>query len=396
MSIMSDIRGFTLVEMLVVMTFFVIVIAVSGEAINVVSRNVSQQSKMSESNIEGALGLELMRHDLASAGYGLPWSFSNSITYSEVDSTVSAQEAVAATRNDAPNGIPKAITGINNYSSTDNHVIITGTDYLVVRSQSVALTQAGKKWTYINSSTASVPAGGFVPKVWGNSNEDLNPGNRVIVMRDDYSNKLFNQLVMDGTDYFTTHANPFPSTFGPNVAYTNHYIYGVDDNHDLRMPFNRADFYVRIPAVSDFNKLPKRCAPNTGILYKAIVRNTTNGGDLSNEYMLLDCVADMQVLYYLDATNSNAVTYTDSIATLSAEEIRTQLKRIQVFVLTHEGKRDSTYSHPNPTILVGQGVGTGRVFDLAANIGAGYQQYRWKILTFSVQPRNMNVRPSTK
>lgn len=388
----KNIRGFTLIEMIVAMAFFVIIIGISGEAFNTVAKNVSQQFKISESDIQGMVGLEIMRHDLATAGYGLPWSYSNAIIYSEVDSAVSAQELIASGLNDAPSGIPKSITGFNNYSSNDNNVVIKGSDYLVVRSQSTALTQAARKWTYINSSTASVPAGGYIPKVWGSSSADLNVNNRVIVLRDDYSNKLFNQLVMDGTDFFTTFTSPFNAAFGPGVAYTNHYIYGVDDNTDLRMPFNRADFYVRIPVGTEFNKLPKRCATNTGILYKAIV--SQNGGNLSNEYPLLDCIADMQVLYYLDVANDNNVTYTDSISALTAEEIRNQLKRIQVFILTHEGKKERTYSYPNSSILVGQGTGTGRVFDLTKIVD--YSQYRWKVITFSIQPRNMNLRPSTK
>lgn len=74
-------------------------------------------------------------------------------------------------------------------------------------------------------------------------------------------------------------------------------VYGVSLDTDLRMPFNRADYYIARP-----DPMPEGCAPGTGILYKALV-SQSNGG-LSNALPVIDCVADMQVAFGLD-TNSD-------------------------------------------------------------------------------------------
>src|SRR6185369_9315031 len=116
---------------------------------------------------------------------------------------------------------------------------------------------------------------------WPRASENLNPTERMIVIKTDIdpgTKKLSRELVKAGGNYFNQFSNA--GAFAPSetltkpdgsvvYAYMN-YIYGIDDNSDLRMPFNRADFYVRNP-IGAAIKLPLRCAPNTGILFKAII-----------------------------------------------------------------------------------------------------------------------------
>ncbi len=84
-------------------------------------------------------------------------------------------------------------------------------------------------------------------------------------------------------------------------------VYGVDPDTDLRMPFNRADYFI-----SNAN-VPQRCAPNTGVLEKVVVNQ--NGGGLTNFLPLLDCVADMQVVYRRDTNGDGTIdNTTDDIA----------------------------------------------------------------------------------
>ena len=68
--------------------------------------------------------------------------------------------------------------------------------------------------------------------------------------------------------------------------------------------------------------MPQRCADNTGVLYKATV-NHSDG--LFSELALLDCVADMQVIYaldnnedgeFLDGAGTPADAYSDDITTV--------------------------------------------------------------------------------
>ena len=61
-------KGFTLVELIVTMTIFVLVIAAASGVFTGLLTQFKQQSKITETNIEGVVGLEILRHDLSSAG----------------------------------------------------------------------------------------------------------------------------------------------------------------------------------------------------------------------------------------------------------------------------------------------------------------------------------------
>ena len=140
-------RGFTLVELIVVMAMFVIVIAVAGDTFSRIMNRSSVQSKGAESNIEGMVGLEMMRKDLASVGFGLPWSFdSATITYNEVKpgGETKPREELAADYNVTPEveeqtEVPMAVSGGNNIdlNPAAPSILINGTDYLVIRATSI-------------------------------------------------------------------------------------------------------------------------------------------------------------------------------------------------------------------------------------------------------------------
>lgn len=364
-------RGFSLIELIVVMGIFVGVIAIAGNAFNVVLSNASIQSKTAESNIEGVLGLEMMRKDIASAGFGLPWSFQTAINYQEAT-------GIAAVYNDAPNE-PRGVWGADGVTDS---TFIAGSDYLVIRATSIGTARAAQRWSYMNYTGATKPDP-MQPFTW--AKENLENTNGVIVVRVGLSGAFTKELVVTPGGAFHTQYNTL-SAFTPNEPNVTHYIYGVDDNDDLRMPFNRADYYVRIPA--DAADLPQRCAPNTGILYKATVKQSD--GSLT-ELPLLDCVADMQVVYTLEPPGSSTTTETNNeIFTLSAEQIRERLKAVKVFILTHEGGRDRYYSYPNSTINVGP-PGIGRIFNLNTLIGPDYTRYRWKVYFLTAKPENLNI-----
>jgi len=66
-------EGFTLVELMITMVVFVLVIAAASSIFSSLLNSFKQQSKIIESNIEGVVGLEIMRVDVQQAGFGLPW-----------------------------------------------------------------------------------------------------------------------------------------------------------------------------------------------------------------------------------------------------------------------------------------------------------------------------------
>ncbi len=367
--------GFSLVELVVVMAIFVIVIAVTGDAFNRILSRATQQSRTVESNIEGVIGLEIMRKDIASAGFGLPWSFSGTINYQEAAGT-----GIAASYNDASSGIPRAICGGGISTVPSGTTYIQNSDYLVIKATSVGMSPTAQRWTYMNYTGALKPTN-VKPSRW--PSENLVNGNRVIVIRVALTSTYTKELLVPGGSCYTQfNQNGLAAAFEPTETNVAHYIYGVTPDKDLRMPFNRADYYVRVPAAGD---LPARCATNTGVLFKAVVSH--DNGTLE-EFPLLDCVADMQVVYLLDSTGSGSITETSDLSTLTADQIRERLKAVKVFILTHDGGRDRSYSYPNATIDVGP-PGTGRTFALSAI--QDYRNYRWKVYHMTVRPENVNI-----
>jgi prepilin-type N-terminal cleavage/methylation domain-containing protein len=355
--------GFTLIELLIVVTLFGILIMMSTDTFLIILRQSGQESKVVGSQIDSVVGINIMRYDIEHAGYGLPWSFQNSLTYSEADASP------ASNFNDSPNA-PRAITAGNGSG-------YNGSDYLVVKSTVAGTSDASQKWTYIIA--------GQNPKAWDSAKLNLSDGDRVIVVRPRADANSLTQLVMDasGSTFYTQYSSTsFPSAFSPQKTSERFFIYGIDPTTGLRMPFNRADYYVSRPT----SNMPLSCAPNTGILYKATVKHADGGG---NTMPIIDCVADLQVLFGIDTNGDGVVdSRTDNISSLNAGQIRERVREVRVYVLTHEGQVDTNYTHTTSTVTVGE-FGLGRSFDLAGTIGTGWQNYRWKLYTLVIKPKDL-------
>jgi prepilin-type N-terminal cleavage/methylation domain-containing protein len=359
-------RGFTLLELLMVMIIFGFVLAATSDMFVGILRGYKQQSKIAETNIEGIIGLELLRRDIDHAGYGLPWMMSGA-TYSE------ATDANSLAYNDSSSNPPRAIlSGID----------ASGRAYLVIKAMNVARNDTCAKWTHLLSSGGTPTTTIWEPPT---ANANLNSSDRVIV-------------ISPGTPVTNSRAlvapTSFPSTlqFSGVTTYTSsdetRIIYGVDPPAatPLRMPFNRADYYVSTPA-----DLPGRCAQGTGVLYKAIVSQKDGSFPTENILPLLDCVADMQVITYLDTNGDGEVDDKRSVLLggTDAKMIREQLKEVRVYILAHEGQRDTTYTHPTNPILVGESATLGRNFDFTTATIPNWQNYRWKVYSLVVKPNNL-------
>jgi prepilin-type N-terminal cleavage/methylation domain-containing protein len=353
--------GFSLVELLVATAIIAVVIMMSSDAFTVILGQSGQQTKVVNSEIDSIVGLRMLQYDIEHAGYGVPQRFENGINYLETSA------APASNYNDSPTGVPRAIILGNNVAHTLNN-----SDYLVIKSTIAGTNDAAQKWTHI------VKDGD--PKVWGSDKLDLTDGDRVLVIKPRSKETSQTELVMDGSSFSTQFdAEDFPSAFSPKTTAERFVIYGVDPSTDLRMPFNRADFYVSRPA----SNMSPSCAPNTGMLYKATVSHSD--GSFAEELPIMDCVADMEVLFRID-TNSDGVadSTTGDISALTAQEITENLKEVRVYILAQEGQRDRSYVHSPATISVGD-----RDFDLASTIGTGWQNYRWKVYTLWVKPKQL-------
>lgn len=395
--------GFTLVEMVIVMAIFMIVIALTGDAFNHIISKALSQTKTAESNIAGVVGLELMRVDVEAAGYGIFWSFMNStkVTYSEAADNPGLalnDDARTYTTDPTQDSVPRAVVSIDNITSTDPSVVLAGTDVLAIRAISVATNTAARKWSYIESEVLPNSNPGPRPYSW--NTENLSASDRVVLVQPVFSMKQVNQLVAKSTGssgWSATFSNY--STIGKPTIYNDaekksdsYIIYGVNDSTNLRMPFNRADFYVRHPATSEqgWFKLPQRCNPSTGVLIKGVVGHTSGVYD---ELPLLECVLDMQVVFALLTTGSTATTDASDISALTPKEIREQVKEIKIYILTHDGGRDTNYTYPSATIGVGPGngvsSGSGRTYNFAANGVSNWQNFRWRVYQIIARPRNL-------
>ena len=389
-------RGYTLPELIVVMAIFIIVMVVTSNGFNTVLKQVGKQSKMMETDIGNVIGLEQLRSDLQNAGYGLPWVFQASPSttkYVEVATGDSGMpisagfwEAGITPRsfNDATGGVPRAVQSAD---TTFNEVDGVGSKYLVLKSLSVAPGNTQKKYVTVTYSDTAKSA-----SQWNSADRDFETATdsteRVMVIRNTFIDGVPSRLLQvdsaNGT--FAAAFKNYTTLTQPHSSGDVFQVYGIDaTGSDPRMPFNRADYYVNRPS-----NISPAYAPNTGVLYKAVLNHS--GG--FKETALLDCVADMQVVYGVGPAGTPDINFhqTTPPGTGSAKDIREQLKEIRLYILGHEGKKDTGFSQPNPVIKVGEnfsGVLLGRNFDLSAVIGADWSHYRWKLYTIVVRPQNL-------
>jgi len=432
---MKNIRGFTLLELLITMALVIGVLMITSSAFNSILKTTGRLVSSEESNIEGVVGLELFRHDLQQTGFGIPFSFYSSAS----DAKPKYAEAVvepAKWLNDgsgtagAPGSgnVPRAVASWNyipaSTATSDEggatYNVLTGTDYLAIKATTVATNTAAQKWTYLSYS-----AGGKAAKSWPNAYDNLVAStDRVIVLSRSFSSTgvLTNSLVyapFDPTTYWVNYTNgAFNSAYSPTNSQEIFYMYGIVKSTDLVMPFNRADYFVAIPG--DTTKVPSSCAKdstgnlNTGILYKTNVNHGTTSGTKTGKLTyipILDCVADMQAVFGWDlngdgvieessAYNSDSTKISVSGTTITAaaiktvmespSEIRNKLKYIKVYIMAQEGRKDTNFTNVSP-ITVGDSTNGSltRTYTVANLSALGWLNYRWKIYRIVVRPKNL-------
>ena len=381
-------KGFTLIELMITMVIFVIVIAAASRIFTGLLTQFKQQSKIAETNIEGIVGLDMMRSDVERSGYGIPWVIPATVTYNEVP---------AASSGDAYNECAGACSTAPRAVIAGSGAGWNGSDELVIRATNIARSTAARAWTILPDTNV---------KQVDLSGETFADTDRVIVVDPGNSAANARTLVVnsaDNTDWQTTYDETDTATakFVPPDATKTYVIYGVapdDSGAALRMPFNRADYYI---STTDSN-LPSRCAPNTGVLMKSVLNQSdpitpANAGKRGDFLPLLDCVADMQVVFRFDENaDGNPEQTTDDIASLgyTDQQVRDRMMDIRVYILAHEGQRDPNFNYTTNPVTVGE-FGAGRDFNFAdpngdgTNVITNWQNYRWKIYTIVVRPKNL-------
>lgn len=392
-------KGYTLVELIIAMAMFVVVMMISSSAFERVLSSSGQQMKSAESNIEGVVGLEMVRYDIEHAGYGLPFQFANNVAYSEVEvlneSLAKGMNSNTFNINDTSN-IQAIDAGTCDTEVNGTNNLGAGPDYLVIRSSVAGLSDTARKWAYVNHSTnkATNTNLSFLKK-W-NTAEDFVQNDRIVTIRSSYTTTgtETKTLLMNGSAFeVALPANlalPPGANFKPADASDQVVAYGIRPG-TLLMPYNRADFYVDRPT----SNMPQECNPGTGILYKAVADHS---GGFGFPYPLLDCVGDMQVEFEVDTSGTDKLgnfAYRQDLVGLSAANIRDQVRTVYFYILAHEGKKDAKFRYPGDSIQVGdraRPASSGRTLDsdrMATLFGADWRNYRWKIYTIATRTKNV-------
>lgn len=375
--------GFSLIEIMIVVAILGIIMTAAISSFIQTMRHSAHQSNIATTKIETGAGLELLRSDLEHAGFGLPWQFlSPPNPYTEPGPMA-----------DTPN-VPRALISQDNYAAAPT---INAADYLVIRATNVAQGVAGQRWGYVGRNAARNVA------VQSMSSDPFIAGDRVIVIRPQSSPGQFRQLLTNAnpTNNYVTRATdalmdatlaPMATANDPNGE--KYLVYGLNDDAGISRPFNRTDYYISGNAA-----LPTHCAPGTGVLVKAVLNQADN---TFRVLPIVDCVADFQIVYYLDTNNDGGWDQradADGLNNLPTDQIRDRVKAVHCYILAHEGGLDSTYTHTTANMNVGEvnAAGTtllanaGRQFALnGPPIGGNWANYRWKVYSLVVTPQNLN------
>jgi len=146
--------------------------------------------------------------------------------------------------------------------------------------------------------------------------------------------------------------------------------------------FNGDNFCTEIVYYLSNSNLPKKCNPNTYNLLRKV--NNAVGGD-----PLLSCVADIKYTLDLDTDLDGKVDIyndTNNTSVLEPKDLRTQTKRINVYILYQEAFAPNNKFTPDGT----DGNGAYMERDgIKLYLPNGYENYRWKILKLSVKPMSI-------
>lgn len=373
-------RGFSLVELLVYMGILAVLMGLVMVSFTGTLQRTVQQTGISETRLESHVGLEILRADLEHAGFGLPWRW-------DIAPDPYVEPGPLA---DAPN-VPRAINSQDLYAGLGS---INAADYLVLRSTNIARGASSQTWGYVGRDRNNTLA------IQSMGSEAFAANDQVMVIRPMVNPNALRHLVTVGinnnyvrnpTTASLANYSPPPTPNDPDGE--RYLMYGLRDNAGLvQRPFNRADYYIRT------GNVPAHCGPNTGVLVKVQLNQADNTPpDQIPPQPFVDCVADFQLVYYLDTNGDggwNLRGNANDLNGLTAEQIRDQLKAIRYYILLHEGGIDRAYTYPTNLVNVGEvdGAGNllaGRTLDLAVAIGGDWRNYRWKVESGAIAPKNL-------
>jgi type IV pilus assembly protein PilW len=134
------------------------------------------------------------------------------------------------------------------------------------------------------------------------------------------------------------------------------------------------------------SNLIDRCNVNTYNLIRKVGTGNTGGEPV------LNCVSDWTVKFDVDTDGNSKIDATEENQdTLPAanSDIRTKLKRINVYLLVQEGRYDPDFTFTNTVSCASGGGKCVSKYSIELKLPAGYEHYRWKFLKISVKPMDL-------
>jgi len=349
-------RGFTLVELIV--TLFIITVVMGAVYFTYIKllKGFKNESSKVETQIEKLVGTELIRLDLEHIGYGIAKDETSLIINWDLNNkTLTLRSTINNTRQETLGWFYIDCTGLAGCNVNISSLPEKGQSYYVYYID----TPTGGSGKYI----------GFpiTEKVYDNTANGCNVGYCNIVQ--------------------------YNTANGCNVGYCNIVQY----------------------ALSNIN-LPNYCNVNTYNLLRRVGTEAING---NGGNPLFNCVADYTVTFDLDTDGNGGVDQygyslpavdknggvdqygyslpavdkngdgidNDEISGIDNDEIRTQLKRINFYILIQEGIRNPKHNFSNVRSCGANTCINGIDVDLV--LPDNYQPYSWKVLKISVKPMDL-------
>lgn len=407
---MKNIRGVSLVELLIVLSIFGIVMAGLYSAYSVQLKQGVKEFRFAESEMEYQIAKSIIERDLQHAGFGLTFPFKYQDYCGEgIEATIVAATACPS-KLDCPTSlgfcVPIAVWGTDDNPDT---LSISGTAI-------GHASRASQAWSYIKNES------GYLQE-WSDARESLLEGNS-----DDegdrffYINPIYGTYVTGDTPNETTGKTwLFPysgptTTYGttnppaPNKAKTGDVVYGLYSRSTPSEPTADYPYYVVRYYLSSSASGLKNCEGGT----KNLLRAESKSGSLvpAQGDPILNCVLDFEVAIGRDVTKDGIVDCWDNGGadftannTDLKDAIKNQVKQVRIYALVQDGNFDPsfTYSNPDPAasapdrILVGDNIlmkcqnnaATAGLVGREITLTANQRHYQWKVITVSVIPRNI-------
>jgi prepilin-type N-terminal cleavage/methylation domain-containing protein len=375
MNMKNNKSGITLIELLIVLSVFSVVMAGLYSAYRTLMVQGVKEFRKTASSVELDIAGGILERDLMMAGYGLAED------YSLVTAVVPPYPVAA--------------------QATEGGAI---PDTLTLRGTAIGMgSRAAQGWTYVYKAAVGVNP---TFQTWNDQREDVNKDDGVLIMEPSTKKILalpasdcfftFNGNNNNVTSTSTSQPYPFNNVFQEGTV-----LYGFYSTTTPPIATQlQYDVVYSTSAPGPANVL-STCEPGT----RTLRRSETKGGGATVS-PLFNCVLDFQVALGLDTDENGSIDLWDNGGVVaqtwggitSSKVLNRRLKQIRVYILVQDGMRDPTYTYSNPDPAYAATPNTIRVGDLTLTGGAvgrdvvltpAQRQYRWKMISFAVTPRNI-------